>query len=88
MANSNVAYIYDAIRTPRGKGKKDGALHEVKPVYLAAGLLREMQRRHDLDTSLVCDVILGCVTPVGEQGGDIAKTAALAAEWDESVPGV
>ena len=88
MANSNVAYIYDAIRTPRGKGKKDGALHEVKPVYLAAGLLREMQRRHDLDTSLVSDVILGCVTPVGEQGGDVAKTAALAAEWDESVPGV
>ena len=88
MANSNVAYLYDAIRTPRGKGKKDGALHEVKPVYLAAGLLREMQRRHDLDTSLVNDVILGCVTPVGEQGGDVAKTAALAAEWDESVPGV
>jgi acetyl-CoA C-acetyltransferase len=88
MANSNVAYIYDAIRTPRGKGKKDGALHEVKPVHLAAGLLREMQRRHDLDTSLVNDVILGCVTPVGEQGGDVAKTAALSAEWDECVPGV
>jgi acetyl-CoA C-acetyltransferase len=65
-----------------------GALHEVKPVHLAAGLLREMQRRHDLDTSRVDDVVLGCVSPVGEQGGDIAKTAAQVAGWDESVAGV
>ena len=85
---SNVALIFDAIRTPRGKGKKGGGLHEVKPVHLAAGLLREMQRRHDLDTSRVDDVVLGCVSPVGEQGGDIAKTAAQVAGWDESVPGV
>lgn len=82
------AYIYDAIRTPRGKGKKDGALHEVKPAVLAAGLLRELQARHDLDTAQVDDVVLGCVSPVGEQGGDIAKTAVHLANWDESVPGV
>jgi acetyl-CoA C-acetyltransferase len=85
---SNVAYIFDAIRTPRGKGKKDGALHEVKPVHLAAGLLRAIQQRHDLDTARVDDVVLGCVSPVGEQGGDIAKTAAQVAGWHESVPGV
>src|SRR6266481_1502153 len=85
---SNSAYIFDAIRTPRGKGKKDGALHEVKPVLLAAGLLREMQRRHDLDTSRVDDVVLGCVSPVGEQGGDIAKTVVQTAGWNESVAGV
>ncbi|WP_022979787.1 acetyl-CoA C-acetyltransferase [Ideonella sp. B508-1] len=82
------AYIYDALRTPRGKGKKDGSLYEVKPVHLAAGLLTELQRRHDLDTSRVDDVVLGCVMPVGEQGGDIAKTVVQYAGWDESVPGV
>ena len=82
------AYIYDAIRTPRGKGKKDGSLHEVKPVALAAGLLKELQRRHDLDTQRVDDVVLGCVSPAGEQGGDIAKTVVQFAEWDESVAGV
>jgi acetyl-CoA C-acetyltransferase len=85
---SNAAYVFDAIRTPRGKGKESGALHEVKPVHLAAGLLREMQRRHNLDTSRVDDVVLGCVSPVGEQGGDIAKTAAQVAGWDDSVAGV
>jgi acetyl-CoA C-acetyltransferase len=85
---STVAYVFDAIRTPRGKGKKDGGLHEVKPVHLAAGLLREMQQRHDLDTACVDDVVLGCVSPVGEQGGDIAKTAAQVAGWHESVPGL
>jgi acetyl-CoA C-acetyltransferase len=82
------AYIFDALRTPRGKGKKDGALHGTKPVHLAAGLLREMQRRHNLDTARVDDVVLGCVSPVGEQGGDIAKTAVQAAGWAESVAGV
>lgn len=82
------AYIFDALRTPRGKGKKDGSLYEVKPVHLAAGLLTELQRRHDLDTSRVDDVVLGCVMPVGEQGGDIAKTVVQYAGWDESVPGV
>jgi len=85
---SHVPYLFEAIRTPRGKGKKDGRLHEVKPVHLAAGLLREMQQRHDLDTARVDDVVLGCVSPVGEQGGDIAKTAAQVAGWHESVPGV
>jgi len=82
------AYIFDAVRTPRGKGKKDGSLHEVKPVALGAGLLRELQTRYDLDTSRVDDVVMGCVSPVGEQGGDIAKTIVQFADWDESVAGV
>jgi acetyl-CoA C-acetyltransferase len=82
------AYIYDAIRTPRGKGKKDGSLHSVKPVSLLSGLMRELQNRHQLDTSLIDDVVLGCVTPVGDQGADIAKIAALAAGWDWKVAGV
>ena len=85
---STTAYIYDAIRTPRSKGKKDGSLHEVKPVALGAGLLRELQRRHSLDTSRVDDVVMGCVTPTGEQGGDIAKTMVQFADWDESVAGM
>ena len=83
------AYIYDAIRTPRGRGKSSGALHEVKPVTLVAGLLQELARRNNLkDTSLVDDVVLGCVTAVGDQGADIAKVASLAAGWDEDVAGV
>nr|WP_314527623.1 acetyl-CoA C-acetyltransferase [uncultured Pseudomonas sp.] len=82
------ALIFDAIRTPRGKGKADGALHSVKPVNLVAGLMTALQRRSDLDTSQVDDVVLGCVTPVGDQGADIAKTAALVADWDISVAGV
>jgi acetyl-CoA C-acetyltransferase len=81
------AMIFDAIRTPRGKGKRDGSLHEVKPVTLLAGVLRELQRRHDLDTAEVDDVVMGCVTASGEQGSCIAKTAALAAGWDWKVPG-
>jgi len=85
---SNTAYIFDAIRTPRSKGKADGSLHEVKPVDLGAGLLRELQRRHDLDTAHVDDVIMGCVTPVAEQGSDIAKMIVQNADWDESVAGV
>ncbi len=85
---TNQAYIYDAIRTPRSKGKKDGTLHEVKPVDLGAGLLVALQQRYDLDTSYVDDVVMGCVTPVGEQGADIAKMIVQNAEWDESVPGV
>lgn len=84
----HTAYIYDAIRTPRSKGKAGGSLHEVKPVALGAGLLKELQQRHDLDTSRVDDVVMGCVSPTGEQGGDIAKTIVQFAEWDESVPGV
>ena len=82
------ALIFDAIRTPRGKGKADGALHSVKPVNLLAGLLSALQQRSDLDTRQVDDIVLGCVTPVGDQGADIAKTAALVADWDVSVAGV
>jgi len=85
--SSNEAMIFDAIRTPRGKGKRDGSLHEVKPVTLLAGVLQELQRRHDFDTGEVEDVVMGCVTASGEQGSCIAKTAALAAGWDWKVPG-
>ncbi len=82
------ALIFDAIRTPRGKGKPDGALHSVKPVNLMAGLLSALQARNQLDTAQVDDIVLGCVTPVGDQGADIAKTAALVADWHVSVAGV
>ncbi|MSU93239.1 acetyl-CoA C-acetyltransferase [Pseudomonas mandelii] len=82
------ALIFDALRTPRGKGKADGALHSVKPVNLVAGLLTALQQRTSLDTSQVDDVVLGCVTPIGDQGSDIAKTAAQVADWDVSVSGV
>ncbi|MFJ3485817.1 acetyl-CoA C-acetyltransferase [Pseudomonas sp. NPDC090202] len=82
------AFIFDAVRTPRGKGKADGALYSVKPVDLLAGLLRELQRRQQLDTRQVDDIVLGCVTPVGDQGADIAKTAALVADWAINVAGV
>jgi len=85
---SNTAYIYDAVRTPRSKGKTDGTLHEVKPIDLGAGLFRELQQRNDLDTSYVDDVIMGCVSPIGEQGSDIAKMIVQNAGWDESVAGV
>lgn len=82
------AYIFDAIRTPRGKGRENGALHTVTPVQLLVTLLRELQQRHNLDTTQIDDIILGCVTPVGEQGADIARTAVLAAGWDQQIPGV
>lgn len=83
------AYIYDAVRTPRSRGKMGaGTLSEVKPINLLSGLLKGLQQRHDLDTSLVDDVIMGCVTPTSEQGSDIAKCAVMHAGWDESVPGV
>lgn len=84
----NTAFIYDALRTPRSKGKPGGSLHEVKPVDLGAGLLRALEERHDLDTSYVDDVVMGCVTPIGEQGSDIAKMLVQNAGWDESVAGV
>ena len=82
------AYIFDAIRTPRGKGKASGSLYEVTPIDLVASLMKELEQRHDLDTSQVDDVILGCVTPIGDQGADIARTAALYADWDVDVPGM
>ena len=82
------AYIYDAVRTPRGKGKKDGRLHQATPVWLLRTLLQALQARNRLDTALVDDVVLGCVTPVGEQGADIARTAVLDAGWAQTVAGV
>ncbi|MFP3978882.1 acetyl-CoA C-acetyltransferase [Marinobacter sp. KMM 10035] len=82
------AYIFDAVRTPRGRGKKDGSLHSVKPITLLTTVLNALQERNNLDTSQVDDIVLGCVTAVGDQGADIAKTAALAADWDEKVAGV
>jgi acetyl-CoA C-acetyltransferase len=82
------AYIFDAVRTPRGKGKKDGRLHEVTPVHLLANLFWALERRNGLDSRHVDDCVLGCVTPVGEQGADIARTAILYAKWAESVAGV
>jgi acetyl-CoA C-acetyltransferase len=82
------ALIFDALRTPRGKGKADGALHSVKPVNLVAGLLTALQQRTSLGTRQVDDVVLGCVTPIGDQGSDIAKTAVQVADWDISVSGV
>ena len=81
------ALIFDAVRTPRGKGKR-GALHGVKPVSLASGVLRALADRSHLDTSAVDDVVFGVVSPVGEQGSDIARIAVLAAGWDERVAGV
>ena len=82
------AYIYDAIRTPRGRGKASGALHEVKPVTLLSDLLVALQQRNGFDSGAVDDIVIGCVTPVGDQGADIAKTAALAAGWSDDVAGV
>ncbi|MGR4865439.1 acetyl-CoA C-acetyltransferase [Caulobacter sp. LARHSG274] len=82
------AYIFDAVRTPRGKGKKDGSLHEITALSLAAQVLEALRDRNDLDTSKVDDVVLGCVAPVGEQGADIARTAVLTADYAESVAGV
>ncbi|MBN8830527.1 MAG: AsmA family protein [Sphingomonadales bacterium] len=82
------AFIYDAVRTPRGRGKPDGALHEVPPVQLAVQVLQAIRDRNHLDTADVDDVILGCVAPVGEQGTDIARMAVLTAGFAETVPGV
>ncbi|MEV7430737.1 acetyl-CoA C-acetyltransferase [Nocardioides sp. NPDC092400] len=83
------AFVYDHIRTPRGKGKAAGSLHEVKPVDLVVGLLDEIKSRNpSLDPERVDDVVLGVVSPVGDQGGDIAKTAALAAGYPDTVAGV
>jgi acetyl-CoA C-acetyltransferase len=84
----NNAYIYDALRTPRGKGKNTGSLHEVRAVELLSAVLKELQSRHSLDTSMVDDGIFGCVTPIEDQGGNIAKSALLYANWDNSVGGM
>ena len=82
------AYIYDAVRTPRGRGKKDGALHEITALSLATQVLEALRDRNDLDTSHVDDVVLGCVAPVGEQGSDIARTAVLNADYAQTTAGV
>ncbi len=81
-------YIFDAVRTPRGKGKKDGSLHATTALELATQALRAIRDRNHLDTSELDDVILGCVDPVGEQGANIARTAVLKADYAENVPGV
>jgi acetyl-CoA C-acetyltransferase len=82
------AFIYDAVRTPRGKGKPDGSLHEVTPVQLGAQVLQALRDRNDLDTRYVDDVVFGCVSPVGEQGADIARTAVLMADYAQTTAGV
>lgn len=82
------AYIFDALRTPRGKGKSTGALHEVRAIELLTTVLKELQHRHNLDTAQVDDGIFGCVTPIEDQGGNIAKAALLFADWDNSVAGM
>ena len=81
------AYIYDAIRTPRGKGKNTGSLHQLSPVKLASKTLKKIKERNNLDTKLIDDVVLGCVHPVNEQGSDIARIAVLDADFDQAVPG-
>jgi len=82
------AFVYDHVRTPRGRGKADGSLHEVTALNLAAQALGAIRDRNQLDTSLVDDVVLGCVDPIGEAGGDIARAAALAAGYGDGVPGI
>ena len=82
------AYIYDAVRTPRGKGKKSGSLHEITALDLATQSLRAVRDRNELDTSDVDDVVLGCVSPVGEQGADIARVAVLNADYAQTTAGV
>lgn len=83
------AYIFDSVRTPRGRGKKTGSLHEVRPIELLAQLFKALHKRNgEFDTSKVDDVVLGCVTPIGEQGGDIAKFGHMMAGWDWIVSGM
>ena len=81
------AYIYDHVRSPRGRGKPNGALHGITPTDLSSQVLGSLRDRNELDTSLVDDVVLGCVTPIGEQGANIARTAVLNADYAETVPG-
>ncbi len=81
-------FICDAVRTPRGKGKKDGVLHEVTALKLAETVLRAIVERNGIDTKKIEDVVFGCVTAIGEQGADIARSAVLAAGYDQSVPGM
>ncbi|WP_328535699.1 acetyl-CoA C-acetyltransferase [Streptomyces sp. NBC_00344] len=86
---STEAFVYDAIRTPRGRGKANGALHGTKPIDLVVGLIHEMRRRFpDLDPAAIDDIVLGVVSPIGDQGSDIARTAAVAAGLPDTVAGV
>src|SRR5271157_5415132 len=82
------AFIYDHVRTPRGRGKVDGSLHEVTALDLASQALRAIRERNELEPEVVDDVVLGCVDPIGEAGGDIARSAALHAGYGNAVPGV
>ncbi|GAA4536138.1 acetyl-CoA C-acetyltransferase [Pseudonocardia xishanensis] len=89
MSDIPEAYVYDAIRTPRGRGKASGSLHEVKPISLVVGLIDEIRARYpELDPATIDDLVLGVVSPIGDQGGDIAKTAAIAAGLPDTVAGV
>ncbi|MEM7708901.1 MAG: acetyl-CoA C-acetyltransferase [Pseudomonadota bacterium] len=81
------AYIYDHVRTPRGRGKPNGSLHEVTPIELVRQVLEALRDRNELDTSKVDDVVMGCVSPVGEQGANVARVGALMADYDQTVPG-
>jgi acetyl-CoA C-acetyltransferase len=81
-------FIFDHVRTPRGRGKAGGSLHEVTPVWLASRPLVALAERNRLDTAAVEEVVMGCVGPVGEQGGNIGRIAVLAADWDQQVPGI
>jgi acetyl-CoA C-acetyltransferase len=82
------AFIYDHVRTPRGRGKPDGALHEVSTLNLATHVLKSVRDRNELDTALVDDVVMGCVDPVGEAGSDIARAAVINADYPNSVAGI
>lgn len=81
------AYIFDAVRTPRGRGKASGSLHQITPIDLTRQMLAALRDRNELDTSYVDDVVLGCVSPVGEQGANIARAAVLVADYAQNVPG-
>jgi acetyl-CoA C-acetyltransferase len=81
------AFIFDHVRTPRGRGKPDGSLHSITPIQLAAQSLAAVRDRNELDTALLDDVVMGCVSPIGEQGANVARVAALVAGYDETVPG-
>ena len=82
------AYIYDAVRTPRGKGKSDGSLHEVTPVSLATQVLEAVRDRNGIDSAEVEDVAFGCVSPVGEQGAVVTRSAILQAGYAETTSGI
>ena len=81
------AFIYDHVRSPRGRGKPGGALHAVTPINLATQVLRALRDRNELDTGILDDVILGCVAPIGEQGANIGRVVAMNADYAETVPG-